>query len=127
MSRTRLRCGAAYLIANTIRKVDRQIIVSYVDTAYREEVTPLQLAGFYYTGVTGKHTDPVVTGRTGHHASLLQGATKAEFIDFYGKDRVSFVERRRKHRFVFFNARTRRLKALRDKLRYPIVPASVIY
>ena len=62
--------GAAYLIANTIRKVDRQIIVSYVDTAYREEVTPLQLAGFYYTGVTGKHTDPVVTGRTGHHASL---------------------------------------------------------
>ena len=119
--------GAAYLIANTIRKVDRQIIVSYVDTAYREEVTPLQLAGFYYTGVTGKHTDPVVTGRTGHHASLLQGATKAEFIDFYGKDRVSFVERSRKHRFVFFNARTRRLKALRDKLRYPIVPASVIY
>lgn len=119
--------GEAYLIANTVRKVDRQIIVSYVDTRYRAGVAPLNLAGFSYTGVTGKHLDPVVTGRKGHHASLLQGTTKQDFIDFYGKDNVTFTERSRKHRFVCFNARTRRLKALRDKLRYPVIPASVIY
>ena len=119
--------GEAYLIANTIRKVKRQIIVSYVDTSYRDGVAPLQVAGFYYTGVTGKHTSPVVKGRTGHHASLAHGLPKSEFIDFYGEDNVTYVQRSRKHRFVFFNAKTRRLKALRDKLRYPIIPASVVY
>ena len=119
--------GEAYLIANTVRKVKRQIIVSYVDTSYRDGVAPLQVAGFYYTGITGKHTSPVVKGRTGHHASLAHGLPKSEFIDFYGEDNVTFVQRSRKHRFVFFNAKTRRLKALRDKLRYPIIRAAVIY
>jgi hypothetical protein len=69
----------------------------------------------------------VVKGRTGHHASLAHGFNKADFIEFYGEDNVTFVQRSRKHRFVFFNAKTRRLKALRDKLRYPIIRASVIY
>lgn len=119
--------GEAYLIANTVRKVERQIIVSYVDTRRAGATKPLQLAGFYYTGVTGKHRDPVVSGHTGHHAGLLRGTTKADFLEFYGEDNVSFEERSRKHRFVFFNARTRRLKALRDKFRYPIIPTSVIY
>ena len=119
--------GEAYLIANTIRKVKRQIIVSYVDTSYRDGISPLLLAGFYYTGVTGKHTSPVVKGHTGHHASLARGFNKSDFADFYGEDNVTYVQRSRKHRFVFFNAKTRRLKALRDKLRYPIIPASVIY
>ena len=53
--------------------------------------------------------------------------SKQDFIDFYGKSNVTFVERSRKHRFVSFNARTSSLKALKDKMNYPIValPAAI--
>ena len=119
--------GEAYLITNTICQVDREIIVSYVDTSRKDGVAPLVTAGFYYTGETSRHLDPVVAGHTGHHASLLQGVSKQDFIDFYGKSNVTFVERSRKHRFVSFNARTSSLKALKDKMNYPIVslPAAI--
>jgi hypothetical protein len=44
-----------------------------------------------------------------------------EIKDKWG-DKVKFVERPRKHRYIFFNATKRRKKELLAKLQYPILP-----
>ena len=59
---------------------------------------------------------------------LLPGRAYAAGASFSGTsslragDKVKFVERPRKHRYIFFNADRRRKRELLKKLRYPILP-----
>lgn len=46
----------------------------------------------------------------------------AQVIETYGEDAVEWVERPRKHRYVYFNAPRKRRKELRSKLRYEVLP-----
>lgn len=114
--------GESFLIGNTIKKLDRQIIVSYADSSQEHIGVVYQATNFLYTGLSSKFKDPKVRGLEGqHHATYANGLTNAQVIEKFG-DRVYWVERARKHRYIYFNAKHSRKKELLRKLRYKVQP-----
>lgn len=115
--------GESYLIGNTIKQLDREIIVSYADSSQNHIGVVYQATNFHYTGLSARFRDPKVKGlENQHHATYANGLTNAQVIERFGADNVTWVERPRKHRYVFFNASGRRRKELQAKLRYKIQP-----
>ena len=115
--------GESFLIGSTISQLDREIIVSYADTSQDHRGVVYQATNFIYTGLSSKFRDPKVKGlEHQHHATYANGLSNQEVIDKFGEENVYFVERPRKHRYVYFNASPTRRKALKKKLRYKVLP-----
>jgi hypothetical protein len=115
--------GESFLIANTMCLLDRQIIVSFADTSQGHLGVVYQAANFIYTGLSAKFKDPKVVGKENmHHATYANGLTNAEVIEKFGAENVTFVDRPRKHRYIYFNCDKRRKKELVKKLRYKTIP-----
>ena len=115
--------GESYLIANTMRLLDREIIVSFADSSQKHVGIIYQAANFLYTGLSAKFKDPKVIGKENmHHATYANGLTNAQVIEKFGAENVTFVERPRKHRYVYFNCSKTRKKQLLSKLRYKVIP-----
>lgn len=113
--------GESYLIGNTLSLIDKEIIVSYADTSQDHIGTVYQATNWIYTGLSAKFRDPKVKGlENQHHATYAHGLSNKQVIEKFG-DQVYFVERPRKHRYIFINATKRRKKELLKKLRYPIL------
>lgn len=114
--------GESYLIGNTIKLLDREIIVSYADTSQQHVGIVYQATNWLYTGLSSKFRDPKVKGlENQHHATYANGLTNKQVEEKFG-DRVYWVERPRKHRYIIFNANKTRRKELRQLLRYKILP-----
>jgi hypothetical protein len=114
--------GESFLIGRSIKKLDREIIVSFADTSQNHVGYIYQACNFMYTGLSSKFTDPKVKGlEHQHHATYANGLTNKEVIEKFGADNVYFVERPRKHRYIYFNASKTRKKELHKLLRYPIL------
>ena len=112
----------SFLIGNTLRLLDKEIIVSFSEKERGHVGTVYQATNFYYCGLSAKFMDPVVEGLEGqHHSTFAHGMSNDEIKAKWG-DKVKFVERPRKHRYIFFNADRRRKRELLKKLRYPILP-----
>lgn len=112
----------SFLIGNTLRLLDKEIIVSFSEKERGHTGIVYQATNFYYCGLSAKFKDPKVRGLEGqHHATYAHGMSNKEVMEKFG-DRVYWVERPRKHRYVFFNADRRRKKELLKKLRYKIEP-----
>lgn len=112
----------SFLIGNTIKLLDKEIIVSFSEKDRGHTGIVYQATNFYYCGLSAKFIDPVVEGLEGqHHATFAHGMSNSEVVEKYG-DRVKWVERPRKYRYVYFNAKGKRKKELLSKLRYPILP-----
>jgi hypothetical protein len=111
----------SYLVGNSLRLLDREIIVSYADTKQNHLGIIYQACNFYYTGLSSKFKDPKIQGIEGHHATYAHGMTNDEVVERFG-DRVQFIERSRKHRYIFFNARGKRKKELLASLKYKVQP-----
>lgn len=117
------RNGESYLIANSIKRLDKEIIVSFADTSQGHIGYVYQATNFLYCGLSAKFRDPVVKGQEGkHHATFAHGMTMAEVKEKYGAENVTYVERARKHRYIYFNARRKRRLELMGKLRYKVLP-----
>lgn len=115
--------GESFLIANTIKLLDKEIIVSFADTSQGHVGYVYQATNFLYTGLSAKFYDYVVRGKESQHrASYAYGLTVAELKEKYGEDNVYRVERPRKHRYIYFNANKRRKKELMKKLNYKTLP-----
>ena len=115
--------GESFLIGNSINKLDREIIVSYADSSQEHIGYVYQATNFIYTGLSSKFKDPKVKGlENQHHATYANGLTNKEVIEKFGADNVYFVERPRKHRYVYFNAKGGRKKYLLSILRYKQLP-----
>lgn len=113
----------SFLIGNSIKKLDREIIVSFADTSQNHVGYIYQACNFVYTGLSAKFLDPKVKGlENQHHATYANGLTNKEVIEKYGAENVYFVERSRKHRYIYFNTKNERRKVLLEKLKYPILP-----
>jgi hypothetical protein len=99
------------------------IIVSYADTKQNHEGIVYQATNFIYTGLSSKFRDPVVKGlEHQHHATYAHGLTNQQLIDKYGVDNVYFIDRSRKHRYIYLSgSKTQRKEMLKD-LRYEIQP-----
>jgi len=115
--------GESYLIGNSITKLDREIVVSFADSSQEHIGYVYQATNFLYTGLSSKFKDPKVRGlEHQHHATWGNGLTYEQLKEKFGEDRVYFVERPRKHRYVYFNASPRRKKQLLQALRYKVLP-----
>lgn len=115
--------AASRLVGRSLKMLDKEIIVSFADTSVGHVGYVYQATNFLYCGLSAKFTDPSVNGMDGkHHATFSHGMTKAQVQEAYGKENVRYVERPRKHRYVFFNASPKRRRALMKKLRYKVLP-----
>lgn len=115
--------GESYLISNTIKKLDKEIIVSFADTSQGHVGYVYQATNFLYCGLSAKFKDPKVRGLENmHHATYAHGMTMKQVIEKYGKENVYYAERPRKHRYIYFNAKKKRKKELMGKLKYKILP-----
>ena len=116
------RNAESYLIGNTIKQLDKEIIVSFSEKEIGHTGIVYQATNFLYCGLSARFVDPVVEGlENQHHSTFAHGMSNEEIKAKWG-DKVKFVERPRKHRYIYFNCRGGRKKVLMSKLRYPILP-----
>lgn len=113
--------GESYLIGNTIPLVKKEIIVSYAEIQQGHVGTVYQATNWIYTGLSAKRKSWTVEGLDKHCQTLSDKYTASEIRQIYG-DRFKMIDRPRKHRYVYFNAKGRRKKELISKLRYKIEP-----
>jgi hypothetical protein len=114
--------GESFLIGNTLKQLDKEIIVSYADSSQEHLGIVYQATNFIYTGLSSKFKDPKIKGlEHQHHATYANGLTNKEVIEKFG-DLVYWVDRPRKHRYVYFNATKKKKKELLSLLRYKVLP-----
>ena len=112
----------SWLISRSIKNLDREIVVSFADSSQNHYGYVYQAANFFYTGLSAKFRDPKVKGlENQHHATYAHGLTNEQIKEKFG-DRLYWVDRPRKHRYIYFNAGKTRKRALLKKLRYKILP-----
>lgn len=117
------RNSESFLVGNTLKLLPYEIIVSFAEIRQGHVGYIYQATNFLYCGLSAKFKDPKVKGFEGmHHATYAKGLTNAQVIEKYGKANVEFVERPRKHRYIFFNAKGKKRKELLSKLRYSVNP-----
>lgn len=109
----------SYLIGNTLRLVNKEIIVSYAEIEQGHVGTVYQATNWIYTGLSAKRTNWTVEGIDNHCQTLADKYTAKEIREIYG-DKFTLVDRPRKHRYVYFNCSRTRKKQLLKKLRYKI-------
>ena len=113
----------SYLIGNTLKLLDKEIIVSFAEIQQGHNGTVYQATNFLYCGLSAKFRDPKVKGlEHQHHATYANRMTMKEVKEKYGEENVYYVDRPRKHRYIFFNAKGRRKKELFEKLKYNVLP-----
>jgi hypothetical protein len=114
--------GESFLVANSMKYLDREIVVSFADTSQGHVGIIYQAANFLYTGLSSKFRDPKVKGKENqHHATYANGLTNAQVIEKFGEENVYFVDRPRKHRYIYFNCSKTKRKELVKKLRYKVI------
>ena len=100
-----------------------RIVVSFADTAQNHEGIVYQATNFIYTGLSSKFMDPKVKGlEHQHHATYAHGLTNKQLIEKHGEENVYFVERSRKHRYLFLVGDRREKRAMAKDLLYKQIP-----
>lgn len=113
--------GESFLIGNTVKKINKEIVVSFADTEQNHLGIVYQATNFLYTGLSAKRTDWTVKDIDKHGHTWADKYTAQEMREMFG-DRFYLKPRSRKHRYVFINAKGKRKKELLAKLRYPVLP-----
>ena len=114
---------ASYFISKCLKMLPKpRIVVSYADTSQDHVGKVYQACNFIYTGLSSKFTDPKVKGlEHQHHATYANGMTNDELKSKYG-DRLYFVDRERKHRYIYFIGNKKEVKEMKTDLNYIIKP-----
>lgn len=110
----------SYLIGNTIRMIDKEIVVSFAEIGAGHVGTVYQATNWIYTGLSAKRTDWRIDGVSLHGQTIADKYSASEARELFG-DKFSVVPRPRKHRYVFFNCGKLRRKKLMSQLRYPVL------
>ncbi len=113
--------GESFLIGNTLRLLDKEIVVSFADRAANHVGVVYQATNWFYTGLSAKRTDWTVDGIDKHGHTWADKYSAAEMRELFG-ERFTLKERSRKHRYVFFNASKKRKKELLALLSYKVLP-----
>lgn len=111
----------SYLIGNTLKLVDKEIIVSYAEIQQGHLGIVYQATNWLYTGLSAKRTNWTIEGIDKHCQTIADKYTAKEIREKYG-DRFKLVDRPKKHRYVYLNADKRRKRELLKKLKYKIEP-----
>ena len=99
----------SYFISKTLKMLDRDIVISYSDTAYNHIGYVYQACNFIYTGITSSRFDPVSENgkHNRHNKNTVQN----------GK-----IERSQKHRYIYFACSKGKRRYYMSKLQLPILP-----
>jgi hypothetical protein len=111
----------SFFIGNTIKKIDKEIVVSFAEISAGHKGVVYQATNWLYTGLSAKRTDWTIEGVSLHGQTLADRYTSEQIREYFG-DRFSLKERPRKHRYIYFNAKGARRKELMLKLKYPLLP-----
>jgi hypothetical protein len=111
----------SYLIGNSIKHCDKEIVVSFADTSQNHLGIVYQATNWIYTGLSAKRTDWSVEGIDKHGHTWADKYTAAEMRQLFG-DRFTLVPRSRKHRYIYLNAKGKRRKELKALLKYEQQP-----
>lgn len=115
--------AASFLISGSLKMVDKEIIVTFAEISVGHVGTIYQASNFFYCGLSSKFKDPKVKGlEHQHHTTYAHGMNMQQIRDKYGAENVYYVDRPRKHRYVFFNAKKKRRRDLIKCLRYKVLP-----
>ena len=111
----------SYLIGNSIKHCDKEIVVSFADTSQNHLGIVYQATNWIYTGLSAKRTDWSVEGIDKHGHTWADKYTAAQMRELFG-DRFTLVPRSRKHRYIYLNAKGKRKKQLMTLLKYEQQP-----
>lgn len=114
---------ASRLIGGSLRYLPKPtIVISYADTEQKHLGTVYQATNFLYTGLSAKFRDPKVRGLENlHHATYAHGLTNQEVITKYGVENVYFIDRSRKHRYVYIVGTKKQRHAILSSIKYKIL------
>ena len=111
----------SYFIGRCLKMIDKEIVVSFADTAQRHMGVIYQATNWIYTGLSAKHKEWGVRGMESHSRAFSHKHNLESLKEMYG-DRFYYKERSRKHRYIYFSTTRKRRKELFLKLRYPVLP-----
>ena len=120
--------GESFLISNSLKKLDKEIIISYADSSMNHLGIVYQSSNWHYIGMNKRHaSDLAIKGLDLHPASITdkfrgQKNRVEKLIEMFGEENIYRRERSLKYRYVTFNANKRRKKELMKKLTYSILP-----
>lgn len=117
------RNGESFLIGNSIRDSGFEVLVSFADTSQGHLGVVYQATNWLYTGLSSAHKDWELIGHEGRHTRHtwdewggIEGAKIAI------PEQMRQVERPRKHRYIFLNAKGARRKWLQSQMKYEVIP-----
>ena len=112
------------LVGRSLKLLPRpSIVVSYADQGQGHIGYVYQATNFIYTGLSAKFKDPMVKGMEHKHHTTIgdEGRGHKSRVRYlrekYGTNNVYYVERARKHRYIFFvGSKTDKNKMKQDML-----------
>lgn len=105
------------LIGATLPSCSKEIVVSFADPSQGHIGVVYQATNWIYTGLSAKRTNWTFDGNKNHGQSVADKYTSEEVREMPG---FRLEPRPQKHRYVYFNVRSKRRRAeLVAKLRYP--------
>jgi hypothetical protein len=111
----------SFLIGNTLKMIDKPIVVSYADTSQGHLGKVYQATNWLYTGTSVPGYYLECEGL--HYISLMDSVGSAKFEDIKKKfPNVKKIPRSKKHRYIYFNCSKKKKKYLLNKLKFPILP-----
>jgi hypothetical protein len=102
----------SFLVGNTIKKINKEIIISYSEIEQGHVGTVYQATNFIYTGLTEKRTNRIKIDGSNENKHNRHAA--------YDKKDTKLVDRPRKHRYIYLNCQKKRKNELIKKLRYEV-------
>jgi len=120
---------ASFIVGRSLAMLPRpSVVVSYADTGQGHVGFVYQATNFIYTGLSAAFKDPMVKGMEHKHHTTIgdEGRGHKSRVEFlrskYGAENVYYIERDRKHRYVFFVGSKKQVKEMRIALKYPQEP-----
>lgn len=113
--------GESFLIGNTLKLVDKEIIVSYAEAKQGHLGIVYQATNWLYTGTSHTQKDWVIEGLDIHGQTLSDKYSVEELKKIYG-NKLKQINRPPKFRYIYFNCNKIRKKELLKKLNYNILP-----
>ena len=113
--------GESFLIGRTLKHAGKEIVVSFAEIVQGHVGTVYQATNWLYTGLSAKRTNWTIAGVDKHCQTLADRYTAKEIREKYG-DKFSLVQRPRKHRYVYINAKGARKAQLMAAIKYPLLP-----
>jgi len=114
---------ASFLVSHSMKQLPKpSIIVSYADTEHGHVGYVYQATNFLYTGLSANRVDWTIKGQEHKHSKTISDGMSLETMKEKHGDDFYYVQRSRKHRYIYFHADKKYKKMLESKLKYAIEP-----